>query len=282
MGGGVWKRGGSASPAQGVVLLRPSGCSLNVLVQLLATPPLTLLDAWYQICALIPRWIPIAIHTWWPSRLWSHMWEDEQHGWFGPPAWWTAVWYTRGENPPCRRCTTPSWPHQLPPCIDNDWAPGRRSNRCDRVDPKNALWLWCCGLPLWTPAVPMVFPQNQTSHWNIPTRKCVGWVWLVSIYWASASVGGGAWPTEILGMPGRPLPKYQKNVPWTCKSPARPHFFGGHWAAPIVMQHYNIWWETSCIQHSFFFFFWSGLQGPDAYSLWYGVVPKPSIGEGYL
>ena len=30
------------------------------------------------------------------------------------------------------------------------------------------------------------------------------------------------------------------------------------------------------------FFFWSGLQGPNAYSLWYGVVPKPSIGEGYL
>ena len=32
----------------------------------------------------------------------------------------------------------------------------------------------------------------------------------------------------------------------------------------------------------FFSFFWSGLQGPNAYSLWYGVVPKPSIGEGYL
>ena len=31
-----------------------------------------------------------------------------------------------------------------------------------------------------------------------------------------------------------------------------------------------------------FFPFWSGLQGPNAYSLWYGVVPKPSIGEGYL
>ena len=30
------------------------------------------------------------------------------------------------------------------------------------------------------------------------------------------------------------------------------------------------------------FGFWSGLQGPNAYSLWYGVVPKPSIGEGYL
>ena len=27
-----------------------------------------------------------------------------------------------------------------------------------------------------------------------------------------------------------------------------------------------------------FFFFWSGLQGPKAYSLWYGVVTKPSIG----
>ena len=33
---------------------------------------------------------------------------------------------------------------------------------------------------------------------------------------------------------------------------------------------------------SFFSFFWSGLQGPNAYSLWYGVVPKPSIGEGDL
>ena len=27
-----------------------------------------------------------------------------------------------------------------------------------------------------------------------------------------------------------------------------------------------------------FFFFWSGLQGPKAYSLWGGVVPSPSIG----
>ena len=26
------------------------------------------------------------------------------------------------------------------------------------------------------------------------------------------------------------------------------------------------------------YFFWSGLQGPKAYSLWYGVVPKLSIG----
>ena len=25
-------------------------------------------------------------------------------------------------------------------------------------------------------------------------------------------------------------------------------------------------------------FFWSGLQGPKAFSLWYGVVPKPSVG----
>ena len=25
-------------------------------------------------------------------------------------------------------------------------------------------------------------------------------------------------------------------------------------------------------------FFWSGLQGPKAYSLWGGVVPSPSIG----
>ena len=36
-----------------------------------------------------------------------------------------------------------------------------------------------------------------------------------------------------------------------------------------------------------FFVFWSGLQGPNAYSLWYGVFPygvfpKPSIGESYL
>ena len=31
-------------------------------------------------------------------------------------------------------------------------------------------------------------------------------------------------------------------------------------------------------QYFFFLFFWSGLQGPKAYSLWYGVVPKPSIG----
>ena len=31
--------------------------------------------------------------------------------------------------------------------------------------------------------------------------------------------------------------------------------------------------------YSFFlFFFWSGLQGPKAYSLWGGVVPSPSIG----
>ena len=29
---------------------------------------------------------------------------------------------------------------------------------------------------------------------------------------------------------------------------------------------------------SFFFFFWSGLQGPKAYSLWGGVFPSPSIG----
>ena len=28
----------------------------------------------------------------------------------------------------------------------------------------------------------------------------------------------------------------------------------------------------------FFFFFWSGLQCPKAYSLWGGVVPSPSIG----
>ena len=39
---------------------------------------------------------------------------------------------------------------------------------------------------------------------------------------------------------------------------------------------------TAYVDVSFFFVFWSGLQGPNAYSLWYGVVPKPSIGEGYL
>ena len=33
---------------------------------------------------------------------------------------------------------------------------------------------------------------------------------------------------------------------------------------------------------SFFSFFWSGLQGPKAYSLWGGVVPSPCIGYEYL
>ena len=33
---------------------------------------------------------------------------------------------------------------------------------------------------------------------------------------------------------------------------------------------------------SFFFFFWSGLRGPKAYSLWGGVVPSLSIGYDYL
>ena len=35
---------------------------------------------------------------------------------------------------------------------------------------------------------------------------------------------------------------------------------------------------TQVNSFSSFFFFWSGLQGPKAYSLRYGVVPKPSIG----
>ena len=33
---------------------------------------------------------------------------------------------------------------------------------------------------------------------------------------------------------------------------------------------------------SFLALFWSGLQGPKAYSLWGGVVPSPSIGYEYL
>ena len=33
-----------------------------------------------------------------------------------------------------------------------------------------------------------------------------------------------------------------------------------------------------CTTISFFFFFWSGLRCPEAYSLWGGVVPSPSIG----
>ena len=33
---------------------------------------------------------------------------------------------------------------------------------------------------------------------------------------------------------------------------------------------------------NFLSFFWSGLQGPKAYSLWGGVVPSPSIGYEYL
>ena len=38
---------------------------------------------------------------------------------------------------------------------------------------------------------------------------------------------------------------------------------------------------TSCI--SFFLsFFWSGLRGSKAYSLWGGVIPSPSIGYDYL
>ena len=32
----------------------------------------------------------------------------------------------------------------------------------------------------------------------------------------------------------------------------------------------------------FIFFFWYGLQGPKAYSLWGGVVTSPSIGYEYL
>ena len=32
----------------------------------------------------------------------------------------------------------------------------------------------------------------------------------------------------------------------------------------------------------FLSFFWSGLRGPKAYSLWGGVVPSPSIGYEYL
>ena len=44
----------------------------------------------------------------------------------------------------------------------------------------------------------------------------------------------------------------------------------------------NRWDVYVKVSFFLFFFFWSGLQGPNAYSLWYGVVPKPSIGEGYL
>ena len=40
------------------------------------------------------------------------------------------------------------------------------------------------------------------------------------------------------------------------------------------IQHVKIWAPPLL----FLVFFWSGLQGPKAYSLWYGVVPKPSIG----
>ena len=38
------------------------------------------------------------------------------------------------------------------------------------------------------------------------------------------------------------------------------------------------------VTQSVFFlsFFWSGLRGPKAYSLWGGVVPSPSIGYDYL
>ena len=32
----------------------------------------------------------------------------------------------------------------------------------------------------------------------------------------------------------------------------------------------------------FLFFFWSGLRGSKAYSLWGGVIPSPSIGYDYL
>ena len=56
-----------------------------------------------------------------------------------------------------------------------------------------------------------------------------------------------------------------------------------YWAQDIV--HWSIgycFWYNYDTYAPFFFFFWSGLQGPNAYSLWYGVVPKPSIGEGDL
>ena len=43
---------------------------------------------------------------------------------------------------------------------------------------------------------------------------------------------------------------------------------------PVYFNKY-LEWFTVC---SFFFFFWSGLQGPKAYSLWGGVVPSPRIG----
>ena len=47
----------------------------------------------------------------------------------------------------------------------------------------------------------------------------------------------------------------------------------------IWMYRYPIPIEITYEQGYFFsFFFWSGLQGPKAYSLWGGVVPSPSIG----
>ena len=41
--------------------------------------------------------------------------------------------------------------------------------------------------------------------------------------------------------------------------------------------------DTTTTDRTFFLlFFWSGLRGPKAYSLWGGVVPSPSIGYDYL
>ena len=44
------------------------------------------------------------------------------------------------------------------------------------------------------------------------------------------------------------------------------------------LQNLEVHIDDSEMMTHILFFFWSGLQGPKAYSLWYGVVPKPSIG----
>ena len=44
----------------------------------------------------------------------------------------------------------------------------------------------------------------------------------------------------------------------------------------------KIWCRIEPCPSHFLSFFWSGLQGPKAYSLWGGVVPSPSIGYEYL
>ena len=71
------------------------------------------------------------------------------------------------------------------------------------------------------------------------------------------------WRTDVLAL----------TIPASFVAPARGRYENKIWK--LVRSKF-------CDGLSFLFFFWSGLRGPKAYSLWGGVVPSPSIGYDYL